>query len=208
MRCVRCACRVRPKLSPRRTRAATRRTRNTCCFTRRHERIHRCSHQRPFRAGCRAARKHRTMRVCATSSRRWACVLNIKFVSRRLRDVRSKLGYRVDLLVENCVIVEIKAVEKLLPVHEAQLLSYLKLSGIRVGLLINFNVPRSAQTAFVVCNHAGIESRDRRARSAPCRVLRVLRGARSHVRGRDYRGYQLPSSTKSTPSRPMFLNLS
>lgn len=55
------------------------------------------------------------------------------------------LGYRVDLLVEDVVIVEIKAVEKLLPIHEAQLLSYLKLSGIRVGLLINFNVAHLRQ---------------------------------------------------------------
>jgi GxxExxY protein len=53
--------------------------------------------------------------------------------------VSIELGYRVDLLVAKAVIVEIKAVENLLPVHEAQLLSYLKLSGIRVGLLINFN---------------------------------------------------------------------
>jgi GxxExxY protein len=51
-------------------------------------------------------------------------------------------GYRVDLLVEDSVIVEIKSVERLLPVHEAQLLSYLRLSGRRVGLLINFNVAR------------------------------------------------------------------
>jgi GxxExxY protein len=50
------------------------------------------------------------------------------------------LGYRVDLFVEDTVIVELKAVEQILPVHEAQLLSYLKLSGNRVGLLINFNV--------------------------------------------------------------------
>ena len=49
-------------------------------------------------------------------------------------------GYRVDLMVEDAVIVEVKAVDKLEPVHEAQLLSYLKLSGITVGLLINFNV--------------------------------------------------------------------
>ena len=48
----------------------------------------------------------------------------------------------MDLVVEKAVSVEIKAVENLLPVHEAQLLSYLKLSGIRVGLLINFNVTR------------------------------------------------------------------
>ncbi|MBI4485895.1 MAG: GxxExxY protein [Acidobacteria bacterium] len=54
-------------------------------------------------------------------------------------------GYRIDFLVENCVIVEIKAVEKLLPLHTAQLLSYLKLSGRKVGLLINFNVPHLRQ---------------------------------------------------------------
>ena len=52
------------------------------------------------------------------------------------------MGYRVDLLVEDSVVVEIKAVETILPVHEAQLLSYLRLSRRRVGLLINFNVTR------------------------------------------------------------------
>jgi GxxExxY protein len=45
----------------------------------------------------------------------------------------------MDLLVEECVVVEAKAVEQTLPIHEAQLLSYLKLSGCKVGLLINFN---------------------------------------------------------------------
>jgi GxxExxY protein len=50
-------------------------------------------------------------------------------------------GLRLDLLVDKRVIVEIKAVESLLPVHQAQLLTYLKLSGRRLGLLINFNVP-------------------------------------------------------------------
>jgi GxxExxY protein len=54
-------------------------------------------------------------------------------------------GYRIDFLVENCVIVEIKAVEKLLPLHMAQLITYLKLSGRSVGLLINFNVPHLRQ---------------------------------------------------------------
>ena len=52
------------------------------------------------------------------------------------------LGYRIDLLVENLVIVEIKCVEAIHPVHEAQLLSYLRLSGKSVGLLINFYVAR------------------------------------------------------------------
>lgn len=50
-------------------------------------------------------------------------------------------GYMLDLIVEREVVLELKSVEKLLPVHEAQLLTYLKLSGKRVGLLINFNVP-------------------------------------------------------------------
>ena len=55
-------------------------------------------------------------------------------------DVKIDLGYRLDLIVEDSVIVELKAVNKITPVHEAQLLSYLKLSERRLGLLINFNV--------------------------------------------------------------------
>ena len=51
-------------------------------------------------------------------------------------------GYRLDLLVENQIIVELKTVEKFIPLHEAQLLSYLKMSNKKVGLLINFNVTR------------------------------------------------------------------
>ena len=56
------------------------------------------------------------------------------------RGVTLDCGYRLDLLVNGKVIVEFKAVDKLLPIHEAQLLSYLKLSGCKAGLLINFNV--------------------------------------------------------------------
>ena len=52
------------------------------------------------------------------------------------------LGYRIDLLVENLIIVEVKCVEAIHPAHEAQLLSYLRLSGKSVGLLINFHVAR------------------------------------------------------------------
>jgi GxxExxY protein len=51
-------------------------------------------------------------------------------------------GYRIDLIVENGVIVELKSVEKVLPIHEAQLLTYMKLARISVGLLINFNVTK------------------------------------------------------------------
>lgn len=50
-------------------------------------------------------------------------------------------GYRIDLIVQDEVILELKSVEKLLPVHQAQLLTYMRLAGKRVGLLINFNVP-------------------------------------------------------------------
>jgi len=50
-------------------------------------------------------------------------------------------GLRLDLMVNDCVVVEIKAADKLLAIHEAQLLTYLKLTGKRLGLLINFNVP-------------------------------------------------------------------
>ena len=54
--------------------------------------------------------------------------------------VRLDAGYRIDLMVEDGVIVELKAVERLLPIHEAQMLSYLKLSGRKIGLILNFNV--------------------------------------------------------------------
>ncbi len=60
----------------------------------------------------------------------------------RYDGVELDAAYRIDLLVEDCVVVEIKAAAKLLPVHQAQLLSPLKLSDRRVGLLINFNVAR------------------------------------------------------------------
>ncbi len=57
------------------------------------------------------------------------------------KDVMLDCGYRLDIVVENSVIIELKAVERLIPVHEAQLLSYLKLSKLPIGLLMNFHVP-------------------------------------------------------------------
>ena len=57
------------------------------------------------------------------------------------KGVKLDCAYRLDLLVEGKVIVEVKSVETLLPIHEAQLLTYLRLAGKRVGLLINSNVP-------------------------------------------------------------------
>ena len=58
------------------------------------------------------------------------------------KDIQVESGLRLDMLVQKCVIVEIKAVEKMIHTYEAQLLTYLKISGIRLGFLINFNVPR------------------------------------------------------------------
>ena len=56
------------------------------------------------------------------------------------KGIKVDCGYRVDLLVNNTLIVELKSVDKILPIHQAQLLTYMKLSGIKIGLLINFNV--------------------------------------------------------------------
>lgn len=55
------------------------------------------------------------------------------------KGVRLDCGYRLDLIVDRTLLLEIKAVEKLLPIHDAQILTYLRLSRIRVGLLMNFN---------------------------------------------------------------------
>ena len=54
--------------------------------------------------------------------------------------IRLEVGYRIDLLVEDLVIVEVKSIDAIAPIHQAQILSYLKLSGKSLGLLINFNV--------------------------------------------------------------------
>jgi GxxExxY protein len=54
--------------------------------------------------------------------------------------LKLKLGYRIDILVEECVVIELKSVEALHPIHQAQTLTYLQLSGHRLGLLMNFNV--------------------------------------------------------------------
>ena len=56
------------------------------------------------------------------------------------KGIKLDCGYRVDLLVDNKIIVELKCVDKVLPVHQAQLLTYMKLAGIKIGLLMNFNV--------------------------------------------------------------------
>ena len=62
--------------------------------------------------------------------------LPIQYKNRKL-----DCGYRLDVVVENALILELKACTRIEPIHEAQLLTYLKLSGLRLGLLINFNMP-------------------------------------------------------------------
>jgi GxxExxY protein len=57
------------------------------------------------------------------------------------KTIRLDCGYRIDIVVEDKVVLELKTVERLIPVHDAQLLTYLKLSGMRIGLLLNFNSP-------------------------------------------------------------------
>ena len=58
------------------------------------------------------------------------------------KDVRLDCGYRIDILVENQLIVELKSVEEIKGIYEAQLLTYMKLAGVKIGLLMNFNVTK------------------------------------------------------------------
>ena len=60
----------------------------------------------------------------------------------RYRDISIDAGYRIDMIVDDAVIVEHKTVERLLPIHEAQLLTYLKMKNCKLGFLLNWNVPR------------------------------------------------------------------
>lgn len=64
-----------------------------------------------------------------------------------------EVGYRLDLLVEDLIIIELKAVEQLAPIHQAQLLTYLKLSNKQLGFLINFNVPLIKDGIRRIANH-------------------------------------------------------
>jgi GxxExxY protein len=100
--------------------------------------------------GC-ALRVHRTLGPGLLESAYEAC-LSYELAKARLEHKRQlalpivyenvtiELGYRLDLLVENSVVVEVKAIDRLTDVHRAQLLSYLKFGGYRVGYLLNFNV--------------------------------------------------------------------
>ncbi len=99
---------------------------------------------------------HRTLGPGLLESAYEACfcrelhVLGIAFERQQGVDVAYKgvlvdCGYRIDVLVEGRIVVELKAVDRLLPVHSAQVLTYMKLLGAPVGLLVNFNVPSLRQ---------------------------------------------------------------
>lgn len=68
-------------------------------------------------------------------------------------EIKMELGFRADIIVENKVIVEIKSVEQLAPVHHKQLLTYLKLTDKKVGLLVNFNVNRVKEGIVRIVNN-------------------------------------------------------
>lgn len=57
----------------------------------------------------------------------------------KYKEINISCGYRIDLLIDNKLIIELKSIEKINPIHEAQILTYMKLSSIKIGLLINFN---------------------------------------------------------------------
>lgn len=68
------------------------------------------------------------------------------------KGVLLNCAYRADLIVEDKVLVELKCCEKLLPIHSQQLLTYLRISGLRVGLLVNFNVPKMIDGIIRIVN--------------------------------------------------------
>ena len=75
------------------------------------------------------------------------------FLPIQYKNLEFASAYRVDMLVENMIIVELKAVEQVLTLHHSQLLSYLRLSGLRLGILINFNVSILRQSVKRIVNN-------------------------------------------------------
>lgn len=69
------------------------------------------------------------------------------------KDIKIDLGYRVDLLVEDKVIIEVKSVETLLPVHHKQMITYLRVSGLRLGILVNFHTTEIQKNIFRKVNN-------------------------------------------------------
>lgn len=79
-----------------------------------------------------------------------ACQVPMPFV---YKDVKMEVGYRIDIIVESKVLIEVKSIETLAPVHYAQTLTYLKLSGLKLGLLINFNVKTLKESIHRIANN-------------------------------------------------------
>ena len=89
------------------------------------------------------------------------------------KDIRLDCGYRLDLVVDGKVIVDVKSVENLAPTHEAQVITYLRLTGCEVGLLLNFNVPVMKQGI----RRLATKQASSRLRTEPARAAPVLTGA-------------------------------
>lgn len=79
-----------------------------------------------------------------------ACQVPMPFI---YKEVKMEVGYRIDIVVESKVLIEVKSVESLAPVHYAQTLTYLKLSGLKLGLLINFNVKSLKEAIHRIVNN-------------------------------------------------------
>jgi len=92
------------------------------------------------------------------------------------KGVQLDCGYRLDLVVEGKLVVELKCVDSLAPIHEAQLLTYLKISGLTVGLLINFNVPVLRRGIKRIVNHYD-EGGEQTALGATDEVLQTKRSS-------------------------------
>ncbi|RPI79672.1 MAG: GxxExxY protein [Desulfobacteraceae bacterium] len=87
--------------------------------------------------------------------------------------VHIDCGYRIDLLVERQIIIELKSIDKLAPIHEAQILTYLKLAGINLGLLINFNVLhlRAGSNGWSINYRKGIHRKGRKVTQRRKRIM-------------------------------------
>jgi GxxExxY protein len=79
--------------------------------------------------------------ICVELSNRGSLFERQKEIEIEYKGIKLESKYRIDILVNNLIVVELKSCDALLPIHEAQLLTYLKLTELKVGLLINFNVP-------------------------------------------------------------------
>lgn len=83
--------------------------------------------------------------VCVMNSTCAGWLLSVRSNFGFIQGLKLERGYRIDSIVQKEVVLKLKAIERILPIHRAQLLTYMKLSGMSVGLLINFNAPLLTQ---------------------------------------------------------------